>query len=130
MIYVILTEHHDLLPIFHKSLRILVHTVNKHLIIEVFLHLGDIDYASVGQFLELCIVDVGPIHRRYLIALVMARSEHKRVVCRGRRELYVAWHALVGVYHSVDFDTAFLLACLRMSSNTLENGVREQTYGR
>lgn len=31
---VALMEHHDLLPIFHKTLRILAHTVNKHLIVE------------------------------------------------------------------------------------------------
>lgn len=135
MIDVILEEHHDRLPVFHKSLRVLVHTVHKHLVIEAFLHLRDIDDASVGQLLELGIADVGAVHCRYLIEGVMARSEHERVVCRGRRELHVAWYALIGVYHRVDFDTAFLLARLQrarlqMASDTLENGVGEQACGR
>ena len=81
MIDVILTEHNDLLTVFHESLRILMHTVHKHLIIEVFLHPGDIDYSTVGQFLELGIVDIGAVHCRYLVLLIMAWSEHERVVC-------------------------------------------------
>ena len=129
MIDVILAEHHDLLPIFHKSLRILMHAVHKRLVIEVFLHLGDIDNAAVGQFLELVIVDVGAVHCRDLITLVMAWSEHERIVCRRRCELYIAWHTFIGVYHCMDFNAAFLFACLRMATNALENGIGEQAYG-
>ena len=79
MIDVILAEHHDLLPIFHKSLLILMHTIHKHIMIEVFLHLCDIDNATVCQFLKFGVVDIGAVHCRYLIALVMAWNEHERV---------------------------------------------------
>ena len=37
MVDVVLAEHHNLLTIFHKSPRILMHTVDKHLIIEFFI---------------------------------------------------------------------------------------------
>ncbi len=128
MIDVVFAEYHDLLPIFHKPLRILMHTVHKYLIIEVFLHSGDIDYSAVSQFLELGIVDVGAVHRRYLVAFVMARGEHERVVGSRRCELHVAGHTLVGIYYRMDFDAAFLPACLRMTSHALEHGIGEQGH--
>ena len=33
---------------------------------------------------------------------------------------------LIGMYHRVHLYATFLLACFRMTPNTLENGVREQ----
>lgn len=42
MVDVILAEHHNLLTVLHKSLLILMHSVHKHFVIEIFLHLGDI----------------------------------------------------------------------------------------
>ena len=123
MIDAVLAKHHNLLPIFHKSLRILVHAVNKNLVIEVLLHLCDINNATVCQFLEFGIIDVGAVHCRYLVTLVMARGEPERVVCSRRCELHVAGDSLVGVYHRVNLDTAFLIPRLGMSSHALENGV-------
>ena len=49
----VFTENYDLLTIFHKPLWILMHTVNKHLIIEIALHFGDIYDATVCQFLRI-----------------------------------------------------------------------------
>ena len=57
-LYPVFTENYDLLTIFHKPLWILMHTVNKHLIIEIALHFGDIYDATVCQFLEFGIVDI------------------------------------------------------------------------
>ena len=107
-----------------------MHTVHKYLIIEIFLHLGDIDDTAVCQFLEFGLVAVGAVHRRYRIMAVMARSEHEGVVCRSRCELHVTRHTLVGAYNRMNFDAAFLLSGLRMTSDTLENGVGEQRDGR
>ena len=73
-----------------------------NLIHKVFLHLGDIDYTTTGQLLELSIVDIGPIRR----------------------------NAFVGVYVRMDFDAAFLLSRLWMASNTFEKHVGEQGYSR
>ena len=104
MIDAILAERHNLLPIFHNSLRILMHTVHKHLIIEVFLHPGDINYSAVSHLLELGIVDVGAVHRRYIMSLIMAWSEHERVVSSRRCELYVARHRVDALMmQSTDF---------------------------
>ncbi len=58
VVYTVFTENYDLLTIFHKPLWILMHTVNKHLIIEIALHFGDIYDATVCQFLEFGIVDI------------------------------------------------------------------------
>ena len=107
-----------------------MHTVHKHLIIEVFLHLGDIDYSSVGQLLKLGIVDVGAVHCRYLVLLIMAWREHERVVGSSRRVLYITWHTLIGVYHCMNLDAAFLLSRFGMTSHSLENGIGEQCHGR
>ena len=95
MIDLILTEHHDLLPIFHKSLRLLAHTVNKHPLIEVFLHLGDIDNISLGQFLKLLIVDICTVKGNNLPVLEMAGGEHEGVVGSGGGELHVTMYSLV-----------------------------------
>ena len=54
-----------------------MHTVHKYLIIEVLLHLGDINYSAVSHLLELGIVEVGAVHRRYLVPFIMAGSEHE-----------------------------------------------------
>ena len=48
----------------------------------------------------------------------------------SRCELYVARDALIGVYHRMNLDTAFLPAHLRMAPHSLENGVGEQTDSR
>lgn len=61
---------------------------------------------------------------------VMARSEYERVVCRRRGELHVTRHTLVGVYHRMNFDAAFLLSGLGMASDTLDNCIGEQRDGR
>ena len=130
MVDVALAEHHNLLTIFHNSLRFLMYTVYKYLIREFFLHLGDINNASVSQFLKLGIIDVGTVHRRYLVMLVMIWREHKRVVGCCRCELYVIWDTLIGVYHRMNLNTSFLSACLGMTTNTLEYGIGKQAYGR
>ena len=84
------TENYDLLTIFHKPLWILMHTVNKHLIIEIALHFGDIYDATVCQFLEFGIVDICTVKCHNLVVAVMARSEHERVIGRRRSEPHVA----------------------------------------
>ncbi len=64
VVYTVFTEHHDLFTVFHQSLRILMHTVYKYLITEVFLHFGDIYNATVRQFLEFGIIDIGAVKER------------------------------------------------------------------
>ena len=61
MVYVVFAEHYDLLAIFHEPLRILVHAVDKYLVVEVFLHFGDIYNPTVCQFFKFCIVDISPV---------------------------------------------------------------------
>ena len=62
MVDVSLAEYHRLIMVSHQSLRHLKHTVHKYIIFEVLPHLGDINHATSGQFLELGIVDIGPVH--------------------------------------------------------------------
>ena len=99
MIDSVFSEDHNLLTVFHETLRILMHTVYKQLIIEIFLHFGDIYHATVSQFLEFGIVDICAVKCHYLIVMVMAWSKHERVVVRRRSELYIAWNTLVSVYY-------------------------------
>ena len=51
-----------------------MHTVYKYLITEVFLHFGDIYNATVRQFLEFGIIDIGAVKSDYLVVAVMAWS--------------------------------------------------------
>jgi len=75
-----LAERHDLLAIRHFAFRRHLHEVQRQLIREAFLHLGDIDHATVGQLLEFPIVDVSPVKGHYLFMVVIRRGEHERVV--------------------------------------------------
>ena len=87
-----------------------MHTVNKHLIIEIALHFGDIYDATVCQFLEFGIVDICTVKRHNL-----------RCGCNGlgasMKESLVAAEVnrtsqgtpSVGVYDRVYFDATLLL---------------------
>lgn len=57
-----------------------MHAVHELLVTEIFLHPGDIDYTTVSQFLELGIIDVGMVHCRYHMAVVMVRGKQERVI--------------------------------------------------
>ena len=119
-----------LYPDLHEALRSLIHEIPQDRIFQRFLHLGDIDDATLGQLLELLIVDIGAVHGHYVALGELCRLEHERVVCGCRREFYVGGNALVGVYDRVDFDATFLLACLGMAPYTLEQQIGEQRYCR
>ena len=98
MVYSLFSEDNHLLTIFHKSLRILVHTVNKNLVIQVLFHFGHIHHPPLGQLLEFVIADLCAVKCDYLVMAVMACSKHERVV--GRREhrpTHLRWHVLQNV---------------------------------
>ena len=57
------------------------------------------------------------------------QCELKNVMTCRRSELHIAGNPLVGVYYRVYLDAAFLLSCLRMPPNSLENGIGEQRDG-
>lgn len=97
---------------------------------KVLLHLRDIDYATDGLFLELSIVDIGPVQSQDITFDIVRGLEHEAVVCCCRCEPNVRRDAFVGVYVRMDFDAAFLLSCLWMASDALEKHVGEQGYSR
>ena len=119
-------EYHHLFAILHKPLLILMHTIHKYLVVEVFLHFGDIYNPTVCQFFKFCIVDISPVKSDNLIVVVMAGGEHEGVVGSRRGELYITWDSLVGMDDRVDLDASFLLSGLWMPSNALENSVGEK----
>lgn len=83
-------EYDYLLAVLHLSFQSHIHAVLQHLVVEVFLHFADIYHVSGPEFFKLFAVDVGPVHGDNRIVLVIAWSQHKRVVCSSRGKLYVA----------------------------------------
>ena len=106
MVDVIPVEYDHLLPVFHLSVRVHVHTVHKCLISEILLHFGNLHHALVREFLELPVIDVSPVHGDNLFMVVIIRGRHERVIGCGRGKLYVAQPSLIGVYDGVYFDAA------------------------
>jgi hypothetical protein len=82
----------------------------KFLIYKVFLHLGHIYDTALGQFLELGVVDVSPVHGNNFTAVIVRGLEHETVIGCGGREPDVRRHALVRMDIGVHFYAAFLLA--------------------
>ena len=76
MVDTALPEHHHLLTVFHQPGLVHIHAVCQHIVLETFLHLGDIDDVSLSQFLELLIVDICTVKGNDLIMLEMAGREH------------------------------------------------------
>ena len=107
-----------------------MHTVDKNLITEVFLHFCDIDDATVCKFLEFGVVDICTVKSEYLVVSVMARGEHERVVSGRRSKPNIAWNAFVGMDDRVHLEATFLLSCLGMPANAPENGIGEKRDGR
>ena len=120
-----LSEHHHLLTVFHQPLPVHIHAVCQHLILEVFLHLGDIDNISLGQFLKLLIVDICTVKGNNLPVLEMAGGEHEGVVGSGGGELHVTMYSLVCMNDGMHLYATLLLSCLGMTSHALEDDVRE-----
>ena len=91
------TEYHDLFPIFHKTFRILMHTVHKYLITEFLLHIGDIHHVSFCKFFIFGIVDIGTVEGNNLIMPIVAWSEHEGVISGCGGKLHIAVNAFIGM---------------------------------
>ena len=112
----------------HDPFREHVHRVGNGLIDKFFLHFSDINDTPPGQFLELRVINIGPVHGDDLPGGVVGRREHEAVVGRRRSETYIRGYTFVGVDVHVDFQAAFLPARLRVAAHSLEHEVGEQRY--
>lgn len=124
MVDTALAEYNNPLTVFHLTLRCNLHEVKQKLILEVFLHFRDIYDTSVDQFFKFFIVDIGAVQSHNFIMIVM-RHEHEGIIGCGRGEPDIAWHTLIGVYYGVCLDATFLLSGFWMTTDSLENNVRE-----
>ena len=120
-----LPEHHHLLTVFHQPLPVHIHAVCQHLVLEAFLHLGDIDDVPLRKFLKLLVVDIRTVQGNDLLMLEMAGGEHEGIVGGGGGELHVTMHSLVCVNDGMHLYATFLLSRLGMPSHALEDDVRE-----
>jgi len=128
MVDTALPEHRHLLTVFHQSIFVHIHAVYQHLVLEVFLHLGDIDDISLCQLLKLLIVDICTVQGNDLLMLEMAWGEHEGIVGSGRGELHVTMYSLVCMNDGMHLYATLLLSRLRMPSHALEDDVGEQGY--
>lgn len=82
------------------------------------------------HLLELPVVDIRAVHGHDVTLTEVRRFEHERIVCSRRGELYVGWHAFVGLDDRMHLDASLLSPCLWMASYSLEKQVGEQSDGR
>ncbi len=125
-----LPEHYHLLAIFHHPLLIHIHAVCQYLVLEVFLHLGDIDDVPLGKFLKLLVVDIRTVQCNDLVMSEMAGCKHEGITGSGGGELHVTMNTLVCMNDGMHFYAPFLLSRFRMPTHAFEYDVREQCYSR
>ena len=78
----------------------------------------------MGEFLELRVINVGPVDGQYVPVYIIRGLEHETVV----DGLYLRGHAFVGMDDGVHFYAAFLPARPRMATRSFENEVGKQRY--
>ena len=107
-----LSEGNSLYTNLHHPFRRLTHDVLLYRVLQVLLHLRDIDDAALRHLLKLSIVDIGTIQGNDIPPVQRGRQEHKRVVGGCGSEADVRWNSLVGLDYTVYFDTPFFLPVL------------------
>ena len=121
-----LSEGNPLYTNRHHPFRRLTHDVLLYRVLQVLLHLRDIDDAALRHLLKLRIVDVGTIPGNDIPPVQRGRQEHKRVIGGCGSEADVRWNSLVGLDYTVHFDTPFLFTCFGMSAHAFEEQVGEE----
>ena len=116
-----LPEHYHLLAIFHQPLLAHIHAACQYLVLEVFLHLGDIDDVPLRKFLKLPVVDIRTVHGNDFAMLEMAGRKHEGIICGGGGEPDVPMNSLVFVNDGMHFYATLLLSRLGMTTHALEN---------